>query len=494
MKNYSKNILVSLVSILISVASGAQVLKGSYFLDSSVNRHKMNPAFAPRANYFQLPLVGNVGAGIYTNLNASTFWYPLENGKLGSFLHPSVSVKEFDRNLPNRMCIDAEVSTTLLSFGWFTRNKAFWNFTLDMNGEQAFDFPTGIFMFLKKGTGAGKSGYDLASANGYTSAAVRASLGYSREIIDGLRAGIKVRAVFPAGYIGEIWDDMTLTASEESWRVDVDGKFYDATPGLVIRPDSPITYDPAYMIEYMVENKRTVGVGYSVDLGAEYVLNVGCPVDGLTFSAAVTDLGSVFYKDDGLRAYAMSGSMEWKGINAGWEDMDALWDEFLEELKEMGKFSELDLDGKLVRSTMPRFYAGVEMPFLSRKMSVGLLYSSRLIHKRSRHELTASFNLKPAKWFALGLNYSFLNTRKTMGAILELTPKVGPAFYIGCDYFPMELYENMLLEEWLGETPDILKSYGFSSWPCPTTLNFNLNFGLAFNLGSKYANPKKNKQ
>ena len=124
---------------------------------------------------------------------------------------------------------------------------------------------------------------------------------------------------------------------------------------------------------------------------------------------------------------------------------------------------------------MPNVYLGVDVPFCWRKMSVGLLYSNRKSFSYFRHELTASYNLKPCKWFALGVNYSFLNTFKTLGWLLELTPKVGPSFYLGSDY---------TFAEFAPAAGIII----------PTALRMNLNFGLTMSLGSKYANPKKDKK
>ena len=101
-----KHIIAAIVLLMLPMIAGAQALKGSYFLDNSINRHKLNPAFAPRANYFQLVAIGNTGFGFGTNLDLPTFMYPT-GGKLGTFLHPSVSVKEFEKNLPKHPHLDA---------------------------------------------------------------------------------------------------------------------------------------------------------------------------------------------------------------------------------------------------------------------------------------------------------------------------------------------------------------------------------------------------
>ena len=110
------------------------------------------------------------------------------------------------------------------------------------------------------------------------------------------------------------------------------------------------------------------------------------------------------------------------------------------------------------------------MPFLNETMSVGALFSSRSSYNYSRNELTLSYNVNPAKWFAAGINYSFLNTTKTLGWILEFTPRVGPCFFVGSDYFFLSK----------AKAPDTLPlEYIPMSW------RFNLHFGLAIGLGGK---------
>ena len=81
-----------------------------------------------------------------------------------------------------------------------------------------------------------------------------------------------------------------------------------------------------------------------------------------------------------------------------------------------------------------------------------------------------------------------------MGAMLELTPKAGPCLYLGVDYFPVEWAHVPLLEDVMGAAPEILKKFGFETWALPTSTRLNFNFGIAFNLGSKYVNPKKEKK
>lgn len=492
-----KHIVAAIVFFMLPLIAGAQALKGSYFLDHSINRHQLNPAFAPRANYFQLVGIGNIGLGVYSNLDIPTFTYPTGD-KLGTFLHPSVSVEQFERNLPRHPHLDIDFNTTILSFGWFNKNKAFWNFSLDTRVMADIDLPADLFILAKKGVGTDGQRYNIGNVNAYATAAVQASLGYSREFMKGLRAGFKVRAIAPLAYAGINLEDVSLSTSTQSWKINTEGYAYAAMQGLSL--DLPegefmpsVDFDP----NMLLKNKVLAGFGYSVDLGVEYRLDVGCAVDGMRFSAAVTDLGQIFYKKDAVSAFKTSGNVEWVGFQDVTLDSEIAFEEsvqeFMDKLGGLANLSEMEHPHSFSRSTMPRFYLGVEYPFLKEKMSIGLLYSSRLSHSYARHELTASYNLKPCKWFALGLNYSFLNTQRTMGAMLELTPKAGPTLYFGFDYFPMEFAPVPLLEDALGDAVDIFKMVGFDTVVLPTSTRFSFNFGIAMNLGSKYVNPKKNK-
>ena len=50
-----KNIALAAFMLVMPLILGAQTLKGSYFLDNSINRHRMNPAFAPNSGFVNGP-------------------------------------------------------------------------------------------------------------------------------------------------------------------------------------------------------------------------------------------------------------------------------------------------------------------------------------------------------------------------------------------------------------------------------------------------------
>jgi len=482
----TRNIILVLVLFMIPVISGAQSLKGSYFLDNSLNRHELNPAFAPRANYFQLFCIGNLGVGVGSNIDVPSLLYPTADGKLATFLHPDVSVKQFERAFPKNPHMDVDLRTTLMGFGFYTKQKSYWTFDVDLRTNIDMDLPGDFFRFLKRGTGVDGGSYNVGNFNAYAMAGIQASLGYSRDIFKGFRAGIKGRVIAPVAYAGLNLENVRLTASEEKWTVKTEGYANIALAGLTTTEPSQDAMLPSFGFDLnrLLADKVLAGFGWSFDLGVEYTLELGTIVDGLSVSAAVTDLGCIHYKKETLNSFktGTENDIEWKGLEGVMVDnIDAvgtMLEDFVEDAKNsVVNLSKIDSNKGLTRSTMPSFHVGVEMPFLKRKMSVGLLYSSRISHSYARNELTLSYNLTPCKWFALGLNYSFLNTARTMGFVLELTPRVGPAFFLGMDYLPVSFAP--------AEFVPMLKML-------PMGLRANLNFGIAFHTGGKTTkNPKK---
>lgn len=486
MKN--RYIAIAVLLLLVPMLAGAQALKGSYFIDNSMNRHRMNPAFSPRANYFQLPVVANTSFAFGTNLDMGSFLYP-KDGQLLTFLNQNVSVEEFQKNFPKYPHLDLEANTNILSFGFYTKRKSFWNFDLDMRVMADVDLPSDLFLFLKKGTGTSGQVYNIGNVNMYASGAVQAALGYSRDIVKGLRVGVKARVIAPLAYAGVNLEKVSLTTGKDRWDINTEGYAYTAMQGLdVSMPDPNASPSIAFDMNKMLANKVLAGLGYSFDLGFEYKYEMKGFFNGFKVSAAVTDLGMIHYKDDAVSAFKSAGSVSWVGFqNVSLEDenFSSSIDDFMEEAKGLFNLEEMETAGSFKKSTMPRFYAGLEVPFMWNRMSVGLLYSARKSHSYLRQELTASFNLEVLKWLALGANYSFLNTKGTIGWILEFTPKVGPTFYIGGDYLPYAFAEAPLLEGTLG-SPELMHMMGYETWMLPMSYRLNLNFGIAFTLGSKY--------
>lgn len=476
-----RNIIILSVMLLMPFMAGAQALKGSYFLDNSINRNKMNPAFTPRSNYFQLPVLGHTNIGLVSNMDMTTFLYP-SNGELVTFLHRSISTEQFAKAMPKHPHLDMEATTNILSLGFYSKKRSYWTFDLGVRSGIDIDLPADLFLFLKKGTGSTGQTFNIANINAYAHASVQASVGYSRNIFHGFRAGMKARLIAPLAYAGLNLEKVTLTTGYDKWRVETEGNVLTAMHGFEAEvsegEESP---EMSFDVNDMIKNKVLAGFGYSFDFGVEYVVDFDTIFDGITVSAAVTDLGKIHYSPEAVNYFSTKGAIDWVGfqdISIDDPNTDAALDDLKDKSDDLMNLKEEANPGKFARSTMPSVYAGVEVPFLWRRMSLGLLYSGRFSHSYYRQELTASCNITPFRWFALGINYSFLNSTQTMGWILELTPRAGFNFFVGGDYIPMTWAKAPLLAEKLDD-PN-------GEYKLPLSMRMNLQFGLSLALGSKY--------
>ncbi len=464
---------VAAMMLLMPMMMGAQALKGSYFLDNSLTRNKMNPAFAPNTGYWQLPVLGNFNIGLLSNLEVQDFLYPMD-GQLYTFLNKNVPVDQFEKRLPNRPYFDIATEFNLINFGFFT-GKSFWSFDMGLRVNADIDLPGDLFLFMKKGSGS--SGfYNIGAIKVNAAASAVASLGWSRdfyEYVPGLRLGARARAIIPVAYAGVNLNDVSLTTTPEKWVLNAEGTLQTAMGGLSLA-DAEGNLSPSFDVQNLLASKGMAGMGFSIDLGAEYKMNFDGFINGVEFSAAMTDLGLINYKAQVVQTFSTKGSMEWAGLDISLEQgaMDGVMDGLTDDLMNLIDLHEEKAGHSLTRSSMPNVYLGVEMPFMNRKMSIGALYSARNSFSHIRNELTISYNLTPAKWFQMGINYSFLNVAKTLGLMLELTPKAGPSLYLGCDYVPYEftrMPDNIPLP--------IL----------PMSMRLNAHFGLAFTLGGRGA-------
>ncbi len=456
---------VAAILLLIPMMMGAQALKGSYFLDNSLNRNKMNPAFSPNVDYFQLPAVGNFGVGIYSNLGLNTFLFP-GGDQLYTFLNQNVSFDQFNKVLPKNPYLDINTDINLINFGWGW-GRGYWTVDMGVKVNGDIDLPRDLFTFLKKGS-AQPGVYNIGSVKANILATAYVSLGYSRDLSDlvpGLSAGIRLRGLIPAAYVGANINQISLATSPDIWTLKTDGTLHTALNGMELM-DAEGNINPSFEMEQLA----LPGWGFSIDIGAEYKLEFDGFINGVNFSFAATDLGTMFYNETAVNAYKTNGQMDWTGVPLSFEEgaMEDFMADLQEDFERLLVLEEMEDKSGILSATTPSFYLGAEMPFCNEKMSLGLLYSARKSYASTRHELTVSYNLNPCHWFALGLNYSFLNTTQTMGWILELIPRVGPSIFIGSDYF---------ICSWANAPDD------FAISQLPMSARFNLQFGISFTLG-----------
>lgn len=412
----------------------AQELRTSYFMDHSLFRHQMNPALLEDP-YLSI-LSGNINVGTTGNIGAKDFIYKLEGNpdyKYTTFMNPSVSADEFLGKLHKTNRVDAYVNVNLLSVGF----KAFGGTNLieaNVRSNTNAVLPYELFEFAKT-TGA-KEHYDLSQFGGRTQNYLEFALGHAHNIGNKVRIGAKAKFLLGAAYFDISADQFDATLNQDEWKIQTDGQMNVAYMG----------YTP-------------FGKGVAVDLGVTYK-----PIENLTISAGVTDLGMIKWramKGTFNKEFTFDGFEEIKvGENSNGNNIEDEFQQIGDDLKELVEYTdEGEFDVK--QNLTPTVNAAVQyaLPTYD-KLSFGLLYTGRVSGLYTWHQGMFVTNIRPVKWLEIAANCAYSNTGFTYGGAISWRAKHFN-LYVGADRIISKLSKQYI--------------------PLNHT-NSNVNIGVAFPL------------
>lgn len=465
-----RKIIISAILILLSAVSVYSQSRTSYFVRNSTQNHNFNAAFVPDQGYIGVPILSNFDLQTSSNLGVLSILYPLEGGQTGLFLNSQVSSDEFLSKLRKNNYLDATFSYDVINAGWFTGKDSFWTIAIGERVDMQSSLPREFFSLLKNGMYDNPSAYSIENMGVGATLYSQISLGYSRgldELVEGLRVGGKFKLLLSMADVQMNIDRMDISMSSDSWSAATTGSASVLGGGIDLLYDennnlSSVGYDPSSM--------GIGGAGIAFDLGTEYILSEGTPVDGMRFSLSVTDLGFVSYGKKRSRLLSSEGNIVFDGFeDIGVDGSGVNTDSMMEDLMSMAAFKEEPVTKNQVRSLTATLYAGVDYPFLDDKMNVGLLYSARFGRFRTESELTLAWNYAPVRSFDIALSYSLLKTHSTFGWLITYVPKRGVGIFVGSDYTPLNY--------------TALKVQGVKL-PVPAReFVLDVNFGLTISLG-----------
>ena len=410
-----KNTLIAVLTLLAFTASASgQPLRGSYFFETSLMRNKLNASFAPQNIYISLPLISYTGIDCYSNVGLANFFFRQGKNANVTFLHPSISTDQFLSNLPAKdPFVKEKLETDVIGAGFPLGERGF--LTIDLAAVENADvqIPKELLRFAKSGGSA--TIHDLnASAGAYAQLA----LGYSHDlgdIVEGLHLGGRVK--FLTG---------VAAAEANVSRVDIvmDGQQLAAT-----------TSGTGYLAGFDFEdfnnwsNLGLNGFGLAFDLGVEYRIPFDHFFNGLNLSASVNDLGFLGFNKH-VTKLSSSGSASFSGFQGidPEYDFNTNLQNVFDDFSKLANYSASNAD-KFSYKLSPSIYVGAEAPFLHEMMSLGLLY----YYTKGCHNLMASYNLKPIRWFNFGVNYTFLGPARTFGLYIEFIPKKVVGIFAGAN-------------------------------------------------------------
>lgn len=444
----------------------------SYFVRNSTQSHNMNAAFVPEQGYVGFPFLSNIDFDLNSNLGPSDFLYNLQDGTTGLFLNKEIPSEVFLGNLVKNNFVNMGLSYSLINAGWFTGKHSFWSVDMGLDVDMDANLPLEAFRFLKEGMTSDPSSYSIRNLSMTGDVYAYVSVGYSRdleELVDGLRVGAKARFIASVSSVDMNIEQLDIDMSSGKWAAS--SKAYaNIYSGLL-----DFGFDESGMLDLSRTSFSPTGfvsgMGASFDIGAEYTISEGTPVDGLRFSVSVTDLGFISHMADMTTSVESAEGIQFEGvdhINDPDMDINGELSGLMDDLYSMLAFKKKDVTGNQTRMLAATLYGGIDYTFLHDKMNVGLLYSARFGRYRTDHELTLAWNYAPSKKFDIALSYSFLRNASSIGWLITFTPKNGIGLFVGSDYTSLK-YDAL--------------SFSGIKIPVPSNLFIDFNFGFTISLG-----------
>lgn len=421
--------LTLLLLMACALSTSAQTAKSAYFLDGTFHNYRLNPAMKVERGFISL-LSGNMSMGTNGNVGISNFLYPYGDDKLTTFMSGTVGKDEFLARLPQSIRFGTDVNGTLLA-GGFRMFGGYTTLGITMHTSLSMSLPKGFFEFAKKGFS--ENAYSFGGIGLNTMNYAAASVGHSREIIDGLRVGVNVKYLVGLAYANATIDRLNVEMGDERWLVQSHAKVNAA-----LISEARLTVDENGLVNGAEMGPFAPSAsGFGVDLGVVYDMKNIVP--GLTLSASVVDMGRINWKYM-MQASTNDTKVEFDGFTEiDPNDVEGSIQEELNQLAEdASKMIELRSDGVSSMSTKlnTTMYLGAEynMPFY-KPLSVAVLYGKRFSEANVAEwsEFRGYVNISPLKWFEASVNVGRTTYGTSLGWLINFHPKRS-TFFIGSDY------------------------------------------------------------
>lgn len=408
----------------------AQTLRTSYFLESMPMRHRLNPALVSDRGYISIPAIGNINAATQSNVGLTAFLYPLPDGGLTTFMNPIVSAETFLSRIKNRNAVQVDADVSLLSSAFYAWS-GFNTIDIAVRSSSDIDLPGSLFRFMKLGMDAPEgSSYQMRDLMLQTDNYVEIGLGHAHPVNDRLTLGGKLKVLLGAGSARTHIDRMNVVMNQNKWEVDAQGYFDLSAAGASFETKSDGEINK---LDY--RNPGVGGWGLAIDLGMSYEL----VEDHLTLSAGVNDLGFLSWFKN-LRGTMQNEPFIFDGFsnivvddpnNPG--SFKEQWNRLKDDLRDLFRFYDTPAPEHLTRMLHPTVNVGLEYAVLDRKISFGLLSTTRFYMPRVWTEGMLSANFRPCRWFNATVTGSATNYGLGWGWLLNFTPK-GVTLFFGSDY------------------------------------------------------------
>jgi len=438
-----KYILITVLALIFadSSAQNSQVL---YFMNLPQS-HLINPALRPSNSvYIGLPLISSINLNMNNNFVNFSDLFQKDQSKnlIISILHPDYDPDKFLAKIRDKNSIEQEFTIQTLGVGFSVGKDSYIFLDINERIDGNIVLPGDLFRLALKGNSdfVGRK-IDLSSLRGEMSYYREVGLGFSRNVTDKLRVGIKGKLLFGLANASidnkslgiEVNDDYSHTL-DANLTVNMSGPIHvnmDSNNNITSIALDDNKFKTASGVRDFFTDSRNMGFG--MDIGASYDLN-----DRIVLSASVTNLGFINWKKDVTNLKA-DNKFKFSGLNLldvinGTKTIDELAADMLDSLKDAFVVSNT----KTAYTTFLPFGVSVGGSFsVTKKFSLGLLSYSRVIGQQIRESLTVSANLNIGNVFSATLSYTAENHRyDNLGAGIAFRAGV-TQFYILSDRVPV---------------------------------------------------------
>lgn len=426
-KIYSK--IAALALMLAPAGTIAQNLESGFFTEGYLYRHEMNPAIENSRNYVAMPFLGNINVGMSGNIGIRDVLFN-RDGRTVLYTNPQVDAAEFMNGIGNRNRINSDFKIQLLGAGF----KAWGGYNtigINIRGNASTIIPKSIFDITKNGLK--NQTYDISDLNAHAHSYAEIALGHSRKINEKWRVGAKFKFLIGAGNVDANVRKGTITLGENGYVANVDAELKGNIAGLSYKTKVS-EHNPGRMIMngMDVSGYKISGLGAAFDFGAEYKIN-----DDWKVMASLTDLGFIRWKNNQLAATQGTVNTDDYIFNV---DKDAEhsfsneWEKLGDRLATLYELEDKGDQGK--RTTMLGATMNIGGEYIApfyRKLTFGLLNTTRINGRYSWTNFRLSANVAPAKCFSAGVNFAVGTFGTSLGWIMSVHPK-GFNLFLGMDH------------------------------------------------------------
>lgn len=431
-----KYFLLSIILICIVPAFRLNAQNGTlYFMDDVPARNRLNPAFIPDSKGY-LDFIILPDFHIQAGSNAFSVKDVIFNrdGQVITALHPSQDIDHFYGRVRRTNSFNTSLGLNILSFGFSHGEKNYFTFNAGITASARINLPRDLFKLALYGTPeeSGDNNFNLTKTGIEAIAYSELGFGYMRQLNSEWTVGGRLKYLMGYAAVHSRNRNMRLHATQEAWNMESNADIYGSVPAdYQTKEDGNINFDSfsAWSTgEYTKMLLRPAGNGIAIDLGVTWE-----PVEHVTVSAALTDLGFIRWKKNLLQG-GMHGTHKYTGIDHHKGD-SINWRKIGEEIEnafEFGSSTGTPFSQRLTAN----MHIGAEYELPNNRISFGALSRTMMHTSHRSQEMSLVANFRPTDWFKTHVSYSFMNGGgNTIG--LGMKFRFGAVHtYLLADYIP----------------------------------------------------------